>query len=118
MGYIHPRHVLLMKIDVETFEPHVLDGARALICRHIVRNVIMEYEEPLRQNINKECSTWGMLAWMRDAGYEVTDTVPGARPLDIGNWAKVAGPDKFPPNLHFRQVHSAQMSKVCAGLGG
>lgn len=111
------RDVLFMKIDVETFENHVLDGARALICKHVVKNVITEYD-PIHHNVHKECSTWGMLTWMRDAGYEVSDALPNAPPLDIAKWHISNGPGKFPPNLHFRQVYPAKMSKACSqGVG-
>eukprot|EP00960_Hanusia_phi_P070906 767425-Hanusia_phi.AAC.2 len=84
-------NVLLMKIDVETFEYFVLDGARNLLCNNIVENIVIEYEP----SVHQECSTLKFLNWMSRLGYKIMDTIPNAISLDPNNFKK------FPPNLHF-----------------
>ena len=38
------KHVQAIKIDVETFEAHVIDGAMGLLCNYIVDMIIKEVE--------------------------------------------------------------------------
>lgn len=68
--------VLLLKIDVETHESFVLDGARRLLCRRTVQHIILE-----AQPGSRACPLRPVLVWMRDIGYEVRDVVVGSKPL-------------------------------------
>ena len=97
------RDILAMKVDVETFEVHVLDGARELICNNVVQNVIMEYDEVLRQNEHADCSTRKMLDWMIAVGYDIVDVIENPTPLNVQDWDT----KKFPPNLHFRLLDTS-----------
>ena len=89
--------VLLMKIDVETFEPFVLDGARNLLCNNIVQHIIIEFDKNQRSAHGGACPPDEMMNWMDQLGYDVRDVIVGApkiniRPLNVAS---------MPPNVWF-----------------
>ena len=74
--------VLLMKIDVETYEPFVVDGAYNLLCHNIVRHVILEVNKNQDAAHGGACPAQRMLQWMRDLGYDARDMSVGAPVFD------------------------------------
>jgi FkbM family methyltransferase len=89
--------VLLMKIDVETYEPFVLDGAFHLLCHNIVRHIIIEVDKNQDSAHGGVCPSARMLTWMDELGYDVTDVVVGAPKIDV----KKIEVKKLPPNIWF-----------------
>jgi hypothetical protein len=47
------RHVDLLKVDVEGFEPQVMAGAPRLLARRAVDNIIMEYSPHVAEKARK-----------------------------------------------------------------
>lgn len=85
--------VFLLKIAVEGFESAVLDGARKLLCQHVVRFVVIEFSPDTR--VNPACSAVNMLQTMHALGYVASDVVPQAPPLQPDQMSS------FPPNILF-----------------
>ena len=84
--------VLFLKIDVEGFEAEVLNGASRLLCRHVVRYIVIEFSEETRRS--KRCPSRRMLQRMQALGYLISDIVVGAPRL-------AADTSDLPPNLLF-----------------
>ena len=97
--------VLLLKIDVEGFESGVLDGARQLLCAHIVKYITIEFSPETRNN--PVCSSHRMLATLKDLGYTVSDVVENAAPLDLQHM------ETFPPNILFTRTGQHRTSRAC-----
>jgi FkbM family methyltransferase len=105
--------ILLMKIDVETFEPFVLDGARNLLCQNIVQHIIIEFDKNQRSAHGGACPPDEMMGWMDKLGYDVRDVIVGApkiniRPLNVA---------KMPPNVWFslRDISMSPAKRMEAG---
>jgi hypothetical protein len=92
--------VLLMKVDVEGFEGFVLNGARQLLCRHIVKFITIEFSKDTQTN--PTCSAAEMFRVLENIGYVISDIVPDAPRLQ---WSEAA---QFPPNLLFRLMDTSQ----------
>ena len=108
------QEVMLMKIDVEGFEPYVFDGARNLLCHSLVHHILVEYSELRMEKkgsgtINTNCSTRLLLDWMVSLGFAISDVVPGAPKLPSSGWKG------FPPNIHLEQLFPT--SSPAARLG-
>lgn len=73
----HPNvHVVdLMKIDVETFEVEVLNGAMLLLCNRIVKRIVMEvlYLAVSEHNPNPTCDFESMHERLAQMGYTTWD---------------------------------------------
>lgn len=89
--------VLLMKIDVETFEPFVLDGARNLLCNHIVRHIVLEFDKQQSSAHGGACQPDVMLSWMDRLGYELRDVIVGSPVIPVAG-LDISG---LPPNVWF-----------------
>ena len=89
--------IVLMKIDVETFEPFVLDGARNLLCQNIVQHIIIEFDKNQRTAHGGACPPDEMMDWMDKLGYDVRDVIVGAPKINI----KPLNTAKMPPNVWF-----------------
>ena len=105
--------ILLMKIDVETFEPFVLDGARNLLCQNIVQHIIIEFDKNQRSAHGGACPPGEMMGWMDRLGYDVRDVIVGTpkiniRPLNVA---------KMPPNVWFslRDISMSPAKRMEAG---
>lgn len=83
--------VLLMKIDVEGYEGSVLNGAKSLICNHIVRYIAIEFSSNTRYS--QICSANAMLATLELIGYAISDIVLDSPVLQMN--------PQLPPNLLF-----------------
>ena len=78
---IHHHHVVtLMKIDVETYEIHVLNGAMYSLCNIVIEHIVMEVEylKPSYNNnllplSNNTCSFDKMRQTLIRLGYEILD---------------------------------------------
>ena len=70
----HHRAVTLMKIDVETYEIHVLNGAMYSLCNIIIERIVMEVEylKP-SYNLNNQCSFDTMRRTLLRLGYDIFD---------------------------------------------
>jgi FkbM family methyltransferase len=96
--YINPTYTIaLMKIDVEGHEAAVLNGAKRLICMHIVHYITMEFSTETKQS--RECPALEMMRTLHSIGYELSDIVAGAPALPI---PLIQSFEDFPPNLLFR----------------
>ena len=84
--------VRIIKIDVEGLEAEVLNGASNLLCRRIVRLIVIEFSEETRRS--ERCPARRMLHRMEALGYAISDIVVGAPRLG-------ADAADFPPNLLF-----------------
>lgn len=93
------RDVLLMKIDVEGFEGAVLEGATRLICRRVVRFIVVEISHDTRQN--RDCPVGQMLRHFVSIGYRISDVIPGAPEL---SWMDY---EHFPPNVLLTLVNTS-----------
>ena len=89
--------VIVVKIDVETFEPFVLDGARRLLCHNIVPTVIIEFDKNQRTAHGGACPPDKMMSWMDKLGYDARDVIIGSKKIDL----KTFDPHKMPPNVWF-----------------
>ena len=104
--------VLLMKVDVETHEPFVLDGAQNLLCQHIVRHIVIEFDKNQQFAHGGACPPGAMLNWMDELGYDVSDVIVGAPKIDV----KDADFKKMPPNIWFSlRDHSMSPAKRLGG---
>lgn len=83
--------VLLMKIDVEGYEGSVLNGAKSLICNHIVRYIAIEFSS--NTQYSQICSANAMLATLELIGYTMSDIVLDSPVLQVS--------PQLPPNLLF-----------------
>ena len=92
--------VLLMKIDVEGFEGAVLNGAKKLLCWHVVKFITIEFSTETRES--KDCPARGLLQLLEAVGYVISDIVPDAPRLSP------ALLDRFPPNILFRLQDTLQ----------
>jgi hypothetical protein len=63
-----------MKIDVETYEIHVLNGAMYSLCNIIIERIVMEVEylKP-SYNLNNQCSFDTMRQTLLRLGYDIFD---------------------------------------------
>ena len=66
--------VTLMKIDVETYEIHVLNGAMYSLCNIIIERIVLEVEylKP-SYNLSNKCSFDTMRQTLLRLGYEIFD---------------------------------------------
>uniref|UniRef100_A0A7S0MHW8 Methyltransferase FkbM domain-containing protein n=1 Tax=Cryptomonas curvata TaxID=233186 RepID=A0A7S0MHW8_9CRYP len=92
--------VLLMKIDVEGFEGAVLNGAKKLLCWHVVKFITIEFSTETRES--KDCPALGLLQLLEAVGYVISDIVPDAPRLSPTLL------DRFPPNILFRLLDTSQ----------
>ena len=97
--------VLFVKIDVEGLEAEVLNGASNLLCRRIVRFIVIEFSEETRRS--ERCPALRMLHRMEALGYAISDIVAGAPRLG-------ADATDFPPNLLFTLLDTSRPA-LCAG---
>ena len=91
--------VLFIKIDVEGLEAEVLNGASNLLCRHIVRFIVIEFSEETRRS--ERCPAGRMLRRMEALGYAISDIVAGAPRLS-------ADAADYPPNLLFTLLDTSR----------
>jgi len=92
--------VLLMKIDVEGLESAVLDGAKDLLCWHIVRFITLEFSTDTRDS--QLCPVQDVLTLLETLGYAISDVVPGAPRLDPAQYRQ------YPPNILLSLEHTLQ----------
>ena len=92
--------VLVMKIDIEGLEAEALNGARGLLCGHVVRYVVIEFSEETRRSAR--CPARRMLRTLEALGYAISDIILGAAPLAADDDEVV-----YPPNLLFTLVNAS-----------
>jgi FkbM family methyltransferase len=68
-------NIMLLKVDVEGYEPHVLAGAANLFCNHTVYAVIIEVAHDVERS---GCDWQRMLRWLRFMGYGMRALRTGA----------------------------------------
>ncbi len=61
------RTIVLLKIDAESYDIRVIDGAIETLCTKIVRNIVMEVAWVRKTH----CDWRRMLRWLKDVGYIV-----------------------------------------------
>ena len=86
---VAPQDVLLLKIDVEGFEPEVLASAKHLLQHGNVENIIMEYSPGVAE-VNRN---WGLaeenpgrLLGLAQSGYSILHCDEGFRTLNALDW--------------------------------
>lgn len=85
-------HVVFMKIDVEGYEALVLDGARGLLDRFIVHNIVLELSDLTKRSAR--CNVVEMLKTLQKKyGYKITDVVVEGSELDAEHI------ESMPPNI-------------------
>ena len=92
--------VVLLKIDVEGFEGFVLNGARQLICSHIVQFITIEFSSDTRTN--PTCRAREMLELLESIGYVISDIVENAEPVPPSRY------QSLPPNILFRLLDTSR----------
>jgi FkbM family methyltransferase len=85
--------VLLMKIDVEGFESFALMGAAALMCNHVVKNVVFDCTEVKK---SAECPIDRTACWLSLLGYRISGATHHDQDLDP------AAAPKFPSKILLR----------------
>lgn len=92
---VPPQRVLMMKVDVEGFEPGVLVSAKGLLKRGLVENLVMEYSPAVAEG----AADWaaaaanpGRLLGLRRAGYTILHL-----PEEIRTAAGFAFDGELPP---------------------
>jgi FkbM family methyltransferase len=102
------REIALLKVDVEGFEAEVLDGARSLLARHKVRNIIYEAHDRERSALHELLAGYGYSIF--GIGHDLFGLriTPGtATPTIDATWESPSylatlSPDTVLPSLHPR----------------
>ncbi|CAB9503272.1 Inherit from COG: Methyltransferase [Seminavis robusta] len=77
-------HIAVMKVDVEGFEPSVIEGAKELLRSHMIRNIFMEVSVRNAPEREKQIP---MIQYFTAAGYKV---------FKIGGWQGPNNPVSWP----------------------
>jgi FkbM family methyltransferase len=74
----HPeiKHVQVMKIDVESFEVHVINGAMRFLCNSIVEMILMEVEYIRPGRPKTICNSVQMQTTLETMGYTIWSDLP------------------------------------------
>lgn len=93
------KRVQLMKVDVETFELQVLQGAMQSMCNMIIERITVEveYYKPIH-NMHNPCDFERLRAIMIDMGYEIVDIYHTEEKDDMTYWKL----SDMPPDILFR----------------
>jgi len=76
------KRIQLMKIDVETFEVHVINGAMRFLCNTIVEMIAMEVEY-IKTKQSTVCDSTMMLSTLEKMGYATWSALPNQGGKDL-----------------------------------